>query len=234
MRRVANAVQAGGWARVRPGYGFVMFGLIALLGGTLLGSLRAPGWSVDTEAAAVPDVFFLEQEAAKVATIARVNGDIAREVDVDRASANGSPTTRIPGSGAASAPDGGSDRGGPHADLADASGSADASGEAANGQSNASANPDADATDGSPKGTGADAGAATGSGSGGTGGTATNPTAGSGSTSDTGGTAGTDPGPTTDTTIRVNGNSGSAGKAHERSKSASLTTNEATLTTEQP
>jgi hypothetical protein len=55
----------------------------ALASGTGAGLQRSTANSVNAQAAVVPEVLYLEEELAKIATIARVNSDIADEVDVD-------------------------------------------------------------------------------------------------------------------------------------------------------
>src|SRR4051794_13964958 len=83
-RRRRSGFRGGRRLPSRPAVALAGFGVFSLLAGSFLGSLGSSGWSKEGEVAAVPDVLYLEQEAAKVATIARVNQSIAREVDVDR------------------------------------------------------------------------------------------------------------------------------------------------------
>ena len=81
-------------------------GVVAIAGGVSAGLESSTKWANDAHAAVIPEVLYLEQEVAKVATIARVNGDIADEVTVDvrvdalarRAAAgpNASPRSSVP------------------------------------------------------------------------------------------------------------------------------------------
>lgn len=57
--------------------------LVAIAGGVGAGLETSPRWTNSAHAAVIPDVLFLEGEVAKVASIARVNAAIAREVTVD-------------------------------------------------------------------------------------------------------------------------------------------------------
>jgi hypothetical protein len=58
-------------------------GLLAIGGGMSAGLETASRWTNGADAAVIPDVLYLEKEDAQLATIARVNDDIAREVTVD-------------------------------------------------------------------------------------------------------------------------------------------------------
>ena len=72
-----------GW-RIRAGIGVAaVAGLVAIAGGMSAGLETSSGWSNEASAAVVPEVLYLEEDTAKLATIARVNGDIADEVTVD-------------------------------------------------------------------------------------------------------------------------------------------------------
>lgn len=111
-------------------------GLLAIAAGVSAGLETSPRWTNAASAAVIPEVLYLEEEVAKVATIARVNADIAREVTVDvsvddlarRAGSAGRTTTTAPaaeGTGTgASAVDTEASRGAPgDGGVADGSGS---------------------------------------------------------------------------------------------------------------
>ena len=57
--------------------------IVAIVGGMSAGLAPSDGWASESSAGVIPEVLYLEEEVAKIATIARVNGDIAREVTVD-------------------------------------------------------------------------------------------------------------------------------------------------------
>lgn len=115
--------------------------LVAIAGGVGAGLETSPRWTNSAHAAVIPDVLFLEGEVAKVASIARVNAAIAREVTVD---VQVDELARR--AGAANATDGGAapSRGGSGADSGDLQG----------GSGNDGSNDDAEATIGEPRDSG--------------------------------------------------------------------------------
>lgn len=72
----------GNW-RVRASVGVAaVLGTAAIAGGMIAGLETGTRWSNDADAAVIPDVVYLEHEMA-LATIARVNSDIAKEIASD-------------------------------------------------------------------------------------------------------------------------------------------------------
>ena len=164
---------------VRPGLALLALGVVSLLGATTLGSIRASGWTKEGEIASVPDVFYLEQEAAKVATIARVNRSIAAEVDVDQVAERSPATARriakavattvapaSSGNGRADDDQGGGNRSGGDDTAPGTSGTDGTDGSGSSGNSSGSTDGGAGGTAGGGSGGGSSGGGA-GSGSGG-------------------------------------------------------------------
>lgn len=58
-------------------------GVVAIASGMSAGLDTSTRWTNEAHAAVIPDVLYLEEEMAQLATIARVNGAIADEVTVD-------------------------------------------------------------------------------------------------------------------------------------------------------
>ena len=85
MITAAIAPSPSQWRRRAGVSAAAALGIVAIAGGMSAGLQSSARWTNEASAAVIPDVLYLEEDHvdAKIKTIARVNGDIAREVTVD-------------------------------------------------------------------------------------------------------------------------------------------------------